>query len=183
MGFFKSFYSRQQERRARRIEQGFWDWKRHAKRVLWTRPLSGDPLEAVKINGLMLCHISDQTPELCMAAVRQSPRALFWVHEQTPEIVMEAVSGASRMVFLAKEQSPELCMAAVKSDCRALLHIRNQTEAVCRIAVAKSPLELFSIRDFDLACHLYAEYDRPEDRLDAFFQRLAHWHFVCVDLA
>ena len=49
-------------------------------------------LEEVKRNGINLCFIKEQTPEICLAAVNQNGGALIFVKEQTPEICLAAVS-------------------------------------------------------------------------------------------
>jgi len=45
----------------------------------------------VKGNGFALRYVREQTPEICMVAVKQNPRALCHVKEQTLEICLEAV--------------------------------------------------------------------------------------------
>ena len=50
-------------------------------------------LAAVKQNGLALQYviISKRTPEVCLAAVKQNGNSLEYVEEQTHEICLEAI--------------------------------------------------------------------------------------------
>ena len=48
-------------------------------------------LEKVKYNGLALCLVKHQTPEICLAAVRQHGLALEYVINQTKFIIDESL--------------------------------------------------------------------------------------------
>lgn len=54
----------------------------------------------------------EQTPEVCLAAVRQNGQALKFVKEQTPEICLAAVQRDSHALIYVKEETPEICLAA-----------------------------------------------------------------------
>ena len=41
-------------------------------------------LEIIKTDGWCLQHIKEQTPEICMAAVRQNGYTLYYVKDKTP---------------------------------------------------------------------------------------------------
>ncbi|MFW6015494.1 MAG: DUF4116 domain-containing protein [bacterium] len=82
-------------------------------------------LEFIKRNPLDLSGIKEQTPELCMIAVKQDGRALKYVKSQTPEICMEAVKQDGRLLEYVKSQTPEICMAAVKQTGIALIYTSN----------------------------------------------------------
>lgn len=55
-----------------------------------------DLLEEVKRDGLLLKHMKNQTPEICLAAVKQNGLALAYVkainRQRTPEIVVAALA-------------------------------------------------------------------------------------------
>jgi hypothetical protein len=50
-----------------------------------------DPLKVVQTNGLLICFIADQTPELCDAAL--NPFALEFVQNPTFEQCVAAIRG------------------------------------------------------------------------------------------
>ena len=70
--------------------------------------------------------IDNQTPELCMVAVKNDGWALEHVKEQTPELCMMAVKNDGRALQFAKEQTPEICLAAVKNDATAIQFVRDK---------------------------------------------------------
>lgn len=62
-------------------------------------------LERVMVNGRSLHYVSEQTPELCLAAVKQNGEALKYVNEQEPEICLEAIkqsAGAAKYLTCGK---------------------------------------------------------------------------------
>ena len=71
-------------------------------------------LEAVKQHGWALKFVKEQTPEICIEAVKQNGYALEYVKEQTPEICLEAVKQYGWTLQFVKEQTPEICLEAVK---------------------------------------------------------------------
>lgn len=60
-----------------------------------------------------LAYVKEQTPEICMAAVKQKGAALRFVKNQTPEICLAAVRQFGYALEFVKEQTPEICCAAV----------------------------------------------------------------------
>ena len=54
-----------------------------------------------------LAIIKNQTPEVCLAAVKQDGTALQYVKEQTPEICLAAVKQESAVLKYVKKQTPE----------------------------------------------------------------------------
>ena len=100
-------------------------------------------------HGLDLQYIKEQeqTPELCMTAVRQNGRALEFVKEQTPELCMAAVRQAGYALDYVKEQTPEVCLGAVRQNGRALDVVKVQTPEVCLAAVRQDRLALPCVKD------------------------------------
>ena len=59
--------------------------------------------------------IKHQSPELCLAAVKQDGIALKYVKEQTPEICLAAVKQNGFALKYVKKQTPEICLAVFKA--------------------------------------------------------------------
>ena len=93
-------------------------------------------LEMVQQDGWWaLQFVKEQTPEICMIAVKQNGWALRYVEEQTPEICMAAVQQNGLALKYVKEQTPEICMAAVQRNGYALRYVKEQTPELCAEAV------------------------------------------------
>ena len=67
---------------------------------------------AIKQSGYAIRFIQDQTPELCIIAVRDSS-CLKYIKQQTPEICLEAIKHNSWQLEYVLEQTPKLCIIAV----------------------------------------------------------------------
>lgn len=82
-----------------------------------------------------------QTPDLCLAAVRQNGYALKEVKEQTPEICLEAVKQDGYALSYVQEQTSEICIAAVKQNGLTLTYIpkSEQTLAMALAALRQNP--------------------------------------------
>lgn len=64
-----------------------------------------ETLEWVKNSGTDLQYVKEQTPEICMAAIKQSEWALKYVKEQTSELCMTAVQQMGTALQLVKDRS------------------------------------------------------------------------------
>lgn len=95
-------------------------------------------MEAVRNDSSALVFVREKTPELCMAAVEKNGWALQFVMEQTPEICMAAVEKNGLSLQFAHVQTPELCMAAVERNGIALQYVQNQTPDICQAAVKQN---------------------------------------------
>jgi predicted RNase H-like nuclease len=95
-------------------------------------------LKAVKQNGNALEYVKEQTPELCLEAVKENGYSLQYVKEQTPEICLEAVKKNWSALQYVKEQTPEICLEAVKKNWSALQYVKEQTPEICLEAVKKN---------------------------------------------
>ena len=103
-------------------------------------------IKAVKKDGYALEYVIEQTPEICIEAVKQDGRALEFVKEQTPEICIEAVKQNGYALRFVKEQTPEICIEAVKQDGWALEYIKEQTPEICIDAVKHRGLALKCVK-------------------------------------
>jgi len=92
-------------------------------------------LAAVKHNGNFLRYVKNQIDEICLTAVKQEGNALKYVKNQTDEICMAAVKQEGNALKYVKNQTDEICMAAVKRDGSALEYVKNQTNEMCLSAV------------------------------------------------
>src|SRR4030042_1057957 len=81
-------------------------------------------LEAVKQNGDALRYVRDQTPKLCLEAVKENGHALRYVRDQTLELCLEAVKQNGDALRYVRDQTPELCLEAVKRNGDALRYVR-----------------------------------------------------------
>ena len=83
-------------------------------------------MEAVKKYGWALRLIENQTPELCIASVKRNPSTLQFVKNQTPEICMTAVKQKGWALELVKNQTPEICLEAIKQNEKASKFIKEE---------------------------------------------------------
>ena len=63
-------------------------------------------LKAVKIDGLALRCVINQTHEICLEAVKQDGYSLKFVKEQTPESCLEAIKQNGLALRFVKDQTP-----------------------------------------------------------------------------
>lgn len=100
-------------------------------------------LKAVKRNGLILEIITKQTPEICLAAIKENWASLKYVKsdQQTPELCLAAIqiNEFALMYIEAKNQTREICLAAVQKHGCALKYVVNQTPEICLAAVENCP--------------------------------------------
>jgi hypothetical protein len=69
----------------------------------------------------------EQTPEVCLEAVRQNGNALAYVKEQTLEICLAAVRTFREDVYalrFVREQTPEICLAPLGCSYEHSFHKR-----------------------------------------------------------
>lgn len=97
-------------------------------------------LNAVKINGNELEFVKEQTPEICMAAVKQDGLALKFVKEQTAEICMAAIQKNAFALEFVKEQTHDICLEAINNDGKAYKFIKEQTPELSLAAVKRADM-------------------------------------------
>jgi hypothetical protein len=100
-------------------------------------PVFNDPEFGVRFvsGGGSIRYVKEQTPEICMAAVKKDVDAFIFVKEQTPEICMADVEHNGNVLIYVVEQTPEICLAAVKSAGCSLQYVKEQTPELCMISV------------------------------------------------
>jgi hypothetical protein len=99
------------------------------------RDNKSDALAFVKKLGNNLQFIKKQTPEICLAAIKNDPFALVYIQEQTSELCLIAVKISGISLPYVREQTPEICLEAVKQNGSALQYVREQTPEICLEAV------------------------------------------------
>jgi hypothetical protein len=121
-------------------------------------------IKRVTLDGMQLEYIFDQTPEMCLAAVKENGLALEFVQSQTREISLAAVENVGFAICYVKnqtseimltaimkngfaiqsiiDQTPELSLAAVTQDGMSLRYINEQTHEIALAAVSQNGLSL-----------------------------------------
>ena len=106
--------------------------------------------DIVKHDKYLLRYIKNQTPEICLEAVKQNGRALIYVKNQTPEICLEAVKQNGWALIYVKNQTPEICLEAVKQDGYLLVFVNNQTPEICLEAVKQDGYSLLYVKKINM---------------------------------
>ena len=94
-----------------------------------------EDLQHVKQNEWFLEIVKEQTPELCLAAVKTYANALQFVREQTNE----------------------LCLIALEKDPWCFQHVITMNKEMWRLAVKKDCRILYEITDIELKLQLTQE--------------------------
>jgi hypothetical protein len=92
-------------------------------------------IKMMKERGSLLEYVKEQTPGICLAAVRQDSSVLVFVLNQTEEICLAAVKKNGWMLQYVHNQTPKICMAAVTNDGMSLKYVREQTPEICLAAI------------------------------------------------
>ena len=84
----------------------------------------------VRINGVELCYVSERTPELCDAAVRECGRALYYVPQplrtyELRKLAVQQMGTALQFISSDVEHYDELCSLAVQQDAEALKWVQT----------------------------------------------------------
>lgn len=95
-------------------------------------------MDLVKLSGYFICFITDKNNDLCMAAVQQTPMAIYLMPKQTHELCLAAVTKDGLALQFIKEPTPEIYLAAVTQNGLALRFIRKLTHELCLAAVTQN---------------------------------------------
>ena len=66
---------------------------------------------------------SEQTEEICLAAIKQDPSSLRYVRNQTAILCLAAVRRSGKALKYVSKQTPEICLAAVQQDPEAIENV------------------------------------------------------------
>ena len=100
-----------------------------------------DCMRIVLDDGLALEYM-DQTPELCMAAVKQNGRAIQFVFDKTFDLWSEAWTQNGRTLEYMDDQTQCVCLLAVRQNGLAMKFVKLQDNSVCMMAVHQNGLAL-----------------------------------------
>ena len=108
-------------------------------------------LEAVKKNEYELLFVKEQTPEICLAAVKQNPSVIRYVktENQIEEICLEVVKKyGSLLEYIATEnRTDEICLTAIQNSTGWVIeHITNQKPEYCLAALKINDNIFFAIK-------------------------------------
>jgi hypothetical protein len=106
-------------------------------------------------SGEALRYVKNQTPELCLEALRQDGYSIRYVKNQTPELCLEAVKKNGRALRYVNTQTEEMCMIAVRQESYTLIDVKNQTDEICLEAVRKNHDVIQYIRDLNQRNRLF----------------------------
>ena len=91
-------------------------------------------LEAVKRDECALKYalkfVKEQTPEICLDAIKETGFALKFVKEQTSEMCLDAIKETGFALKFVKEQNSEMCLEAIKETGFALKFVKEQTPLI-----------------------------------------------------
>lgn len=87
--------------------------------------------DILKINGLAIQYIQNQTPELCLLAVNNNGLAIQYIQNKTPELCLLAVKNNGLAIKFIENQTEEICIEAVKHDGTLLKFVKRQSELIC----------------------------------------------------
>jgi hypothetical protein len=104
-------------------------------------------LKAVKQDYRALYYVKKQTEEICLEAVKQNGLSLWFVKKQTEEICLEAVKQNGNALKYVEEHTEEICLEAVKQNGCALKYVKEQTEELCLEAVKQNGCALRYIKE------------------------------------
>ena len=107
-------------------------------------PVTNDEL---KKNGMLLKHVLNKTPELCLTAVKHNGDAIIYVKNLTEEIMLAAVKQKGIVLKYIKfnNQTDKICMAALHQNPLALKYIKHQTNEMIKTAIMKNPVAVTMI--------------------------------------
>ena len=124
-------------------------------------------MDAIRKDGMLIAN-SEQTPEMCLTAVRQTCNALSAIRDQFPELCLYAVLWYKNALEHIRKQTLSLCMTAVRHNGLALEHITKSTSsrftfvmtpylynAICLAAVRENGMSIEYVIGFELSQEQY----------------------------
>lgn len=94
---------------------------------------------------------SQQTKDICLAALRRNPSAIKYIHNQTDQFCSYSIRKDPNCVQFIKNLTPELCLSAVKLNPMVLEKIpeKFQTPEACLAAILKNQKSLQFVKIVD----------------------------------
>jgi len=108
-------------------------------------------LEAIKQNEYELLFVKEQTHEICLEAVKRNPSIIRYINpeKQTEEIALEVVkkAGGFLQYIDSQHQTDKICFAAIENSCGwAIEYIANQKPEYCLTALEINDLTFCAIK-------------------------------------
>lgn len=107
--------------------------------VIQTREIC---LQQVKLDGMMLKYVKNQTMEICEEAIKNNYQALCYANYQPEYLCLKAVQNNGKLIKYVKQKTEKICEAAVKHNSYALKHVINQTSEICEMTIKNNGLAL-----------------------------------------
>ena len=95
-------------------------------------------LDIIKITPKYLQFVKEQTPEICLAAVKNHEMALKFVKKQTVDICLAAVQHNGSCLRFVHNQTKEICSAAVQNNNKAMRFVCDSEMALIAFASSYS---------------------------------------------
>jgi ribosomal protein L24E len=105
---------------------------------------------AVQEDGYSLKYVKNKTEEICILAIHQNPFSLRFVEEQTEEMCKISVQENGDTLKYVKNKTEEICILAIKQYSRAIKHVENPTEEMYKLASLKYGCNLYDIMQWAL---------------------------------
>jgi hypothetical protein len=96
-------------------------------------PVVNTDINKVKVNGMYLQHIENQTEELCEEAIKQNPSSFIYVKNQTPNLCFLAVKKNGMLLEHVIDQDETLCKYAMMQNSKAFRFVKNKTPDLCKL--------------------------------------------------
>lgn len=85
----------------------------------------------IKNKFIFFDEITEQTPDICLEAVKQDGLVLDKIKEKTHEICLAAVDNNGLALKFVEEQTEEICLVAVKNNHLAYDYVKNKNIEIC----------------------------------------------------
>ena len=118
-------------------------------------------MAAVRQNGLALQFVKEQTPDICMAAVRQNAMALQYVKNMTDGIRFELIGRNPEVIQQCDNVPIEIVLRAVKNNGLNLRYVKKQSPEICLAAVKHDGRALQFVKEQTLHICIAAYRNNP----------------------
>lgn len=112
-------------------------------------------IKIVSKNGSLLRIIKNQTPKICMEAIKNYPQGLYYVNNQTEELCMTALQLNHNTLVYIKDQTPEICFTAVSKDYTTMYNVNNNDEMVIKFCCVIDPRCVYYVKDLTIKNECY----------------------------
>ena len=114
-----------------------------------SRFTTGMFVSIVKIDGMALRLVDNQTHKICLEAVRNNGMALQFVRVQSHMICMAAVQQNGLALQFVEQQTPDMCILAIRQNVSAVDFVRKKTRAIFATVRRCTPVSGEAMFPFD----------------------------------